>query len=228
MAQSILQASTRAVWDAGVYAVGRPEVGQLGWWMAAVLRCGPRAVLSHQCAGCLYGILEAAPALTVSVPPDVCRRAAGIVVHRRLLAEGMITEHDGIPVTTPVRTLVDLATKLDDRELEAAINKADAEDLIDPESLRAAIEPVVGTRGVPRLRRVLDRRTFTLTDSELERRFLPLVRRAGLRKPLTRQRLNGFTTEPRRNKRAIACATRRTSSRALRAVAARLTRRSQH
>jgi hypothetical protein len=43
----------------GVYAVGTPEVTQKGRWMAAVLACGPDAVLSDESAAGLYGIREA-------------------------------------------------------------------------------------------------------------------------------------------------------------------------
>jgi very-short-patch-repair endonuclease len=179
----------------GVYAVGRPQLDQRGLWMAAVLRCGPRAVLSHEAAGGLLSLLDDVTALTVSVPPDVHRRPEGIVVHRRILRAEDVTECDGIPVTAPARTLVDLAAKFTDRQVEAAVNRADAEDLVDPEALRAAIESLAGMPGVPRLRRVLDRRTFTLTDSELERYFLPIARRAGLGTPLTRQPVNGFRVD---------------------------------
>ena len=45
------------------------------------------------------------------------------------------------------------------------------------------------------MRELLSERTFRLTDSELERRFLGLVREAGLPMPLTRQRLNGFRVD---------------------------------
>src|SRR3982751_2134303 len=40
----------------GVYAVGRPELTQHGRWMAAVLACGPDALLSHESAAALWGI----------------------------------------------------------------------------------------------------------------------------------------------------------------------------
>jgi hypothetical protein len=96
------------------------------------------------------------------------------------------------PVTGPARTLVDLALRLGRAELEAAINAADRRELIDPESLRSALDELAGRPGVARLRGVLDRRTFVLTDSELERRFLPLARAAGLPPPRTQARLNGF------------------------------------
>lgn len=92
-------------------------------------------------------------------------------------------------------TLVDSASHLDDGPLERSVNEADRLDLIDPEALRAALDDYCGRRGVARLRRLLDRRTFRLTDSELERWFLPQVRRAGMPLPLTRQWLNGFKVD---------------------------------
>ena len=98
-------------------------------------------------------------------------------------------------MTTPARTLIDLATQLEDGPLEAAVNEADGLGLIDPERLRQIVDGRSGLRGVPALRRVIDRRTFSLTDSELERRFLRLVRRAGLPTPLTQQHLNGFRVD---------------------------------
>jgi very-short-patch-repair endonuclease len=103
--------------------------------------------------------------------------------------------HDGIPVTSPALTLVDLAARLQDGPLEAAVNEADKLNRIDTETLRAELDTYQGVAGVGRLRRLLDRRAFRLTDSELERLFLRLVRRAGLPEPLTQQRLNGFRVD---------------------------------
>ncbi len=92
-------------------------------------------------------------------------------------------------------TLIDLATRLDRAGIERMVNEADKRDLADPESLRSALGAYRGRRGVARLREVLDRRTFRLTDSELERRFLSLAGNAGLAPPQTRQRLNGFRVD---------------------------------
>jgi hypothetical protein len=98
-------------------------------------------------------------------------------------------------VTTPICTLVDLAAQLDPVPLEAAINEADKLGLTDPENLRAALDALGRRPGVRQVRELLDRRTFALTDSELERRFLPLVRAAGLPPPLTGVRVNGFKVD---------------------------------
>ena len=80
-------------------------------------------------------------------------------------------------------------------ELEAAVNEADKRGLVDPETLRSALGGLTGQPGVGVLRAVLDRRTFVLTDSELERRFLPIVRRAGLPLPVTGRYVNGFKVD---------------------------------
>lgn len=106
-----------------------------------------------------------------------------------------ITTRHGIPVTTPVQTLIDMALRLDRRGIERAINEADKYDLVHPPELREALEARVGEPGVARLREILDRRTFRLTKEELERRFLPLAAKAGLPVPLTGQWVNEFEVD---------------------------------
>ncbi len=96
----------------------------------------------------------------------------------------------------PIATLIDIAPTLTRDQLEAAINEADKRGLADPDQLRSALDEVVGRRpGAAHLRSTLDHRTFTLTDSQLERRFLPLARNAGLPLPETQQWVNGFKVD---------------------------------
>jgi very-short-patch-repair endonuclease len=190
----------------GVYAVGRPLLTMLGWWHGAVLACGDGTLLSHDSAAALWGIRhvksgnqgeQARPrAIHVSVSATRSPRRTGIRVHRRSdlsQSEGGVCQ--GIPVTTPARTLIDLATLHSSDELEAWVNTADKRALIDPETLRWEIEKRRGMHGAAALRAVLDRDTFRLTDSELERRFLRIVRQAGLRDPLTQQWVNGYRVD---------------------------------
>jgi very-short-patch-repair endonuclease len=177
--------------------------------MAAILSCGSEAVLSHNSAAALWEIgQEKGARVEISVRSASSKRRSGIVVHRRpSLCERDIGKYKGIPVTGVVQTLVDLAAgpggpdaggrgeAQGDARIERSISEADRLDLIDPEALRDALADHRGQPGVRRLQRILDRRTFRLTDSELERRFLALARGAGLPVPLTRQRLNGFTVD---------------------------------
>jgi very-short-patch-repair endonuclease len=181
----------------GVYAVGTPNLTRYGKWMAAVLSCGADAALSNESAAGLLGICrDRGGKIEVSVPVHVMRRPKGIVVHRRTRrGPWEVTLHEGIPVTSPACTLIDLAPCLSRRQLEAAINEADRRDLIDPESLRTTLERLAGRAGVAALRELLDRRTFRLTDSELERLLMPIARRVGLGTPETGVNVNGFDVD---------------------------------
>lgn len=180
-----------------VYAVGTPDVTFHGRLMGAVLTCGPDAVLSHRSAAALWEIMPpTAGPIDVSILARPLVRRRGIVVHRRVsVGRQDVTRHRCIPVTTPALTLIDVAPCLERPRLEAAINEADKCDLITPEQLRAAVDKHPGQPGTGILRAVLDRATFALTDSELERLFLPLAHRAGLPGLLTQQHVNGFRVD---------------------------------
>jgi very-short-patch-repair endonuclease len=181
----------------GVYAVGRPTLTQRGRWMAAVLACGDDAVLSHSSAAMLWRIREGPRSpIELSIPSQSHREGAGLRIHRRRsLQDRDLTTRHGIPVTSPVQTLIDIAPGMDKLGLERAINEADKYDLVHPPELRRELTVRAGEPGVPWLRTVLDRRTFRLTRAELERRFLPLARETGLPVPLTKQWVNGFEVD---------------------------------
>jgi hypothetical protein len=188
----IATARLHRLWP-GVYAVGRPEVSRLGMWMAATLACGKHAALSGPSAATLLGIRRDYPGvIEVSIPQQAVRRHPGIRVRRR--AELHPVKYRNIPVTTTVDTLVDLAATLDKGPLEAAVNQADKLDLIDPEALREKIGDI-RRPGAGELRKVLDRATFVYTDSDLERAFLPLARKAGMGKPHTQVNLGAGRTD---------------------------------
>ena len=93
---------------------------------------GEGAVLSHRSAAELWGIRPfRAGDIHVSVPLSAARSRSGIVVHRRsTLGPGDLVHRDRITVTGIVCTLIELATSLDRRELETAVNEADRLDLI--------------------------------------------------------------------------------------------------
>lgn len=178
----------------GVYAVGRPEVDRFGRWMAALLSCGQAALLSHRSAAALWGLLPDAAALEVVIPGNASRRRPGIRVHRRSgLAPPDRRVVNGIPVTDPISTLVDLASCVREWQLERAINGADRLDLIDPEALRVAIDSLSRRPGIGRLKRLLDRQT--LCDTGLERRFLSIVRSVNLPSPATQAWVNGYRVD---------------------------------
>lgn len=181
----------------GVYAVGRKAVTDHGRWMAAVLACGDGVVLSHTSAAALWRIgAEDHNVVELSLPSPSRKRRPGLRIHRRpsLGPRDFTTEFD-IPTTTPARTLIDLAPRLDRAGIERAVNEADKYNLLTPPALRRALEGYGGEPGVAILRTILDRRTFRLTKEELERRFLPLAAKAGLPVPVTGPKVNGFEVD---------------------------------
>src|SRR5680860_1075521 len=179
----------------GVYAVGRRGLPRFGELMAAVLACGDGAALSHESAAELWGIRRGSRQLEVTVPRERNPNPPGIRVHRRSIPATDATLYRVVPVTNPARTLVDIAHRLPAAQTERAVNEADKLDLIDPEALRNEIEAMSGCAGVPALRQILDRSTFTLTRSELERAFNPIARGAGLALPQTGVWVNGYEVD---------------------------------
>jgi very-short-patch-repair endonuclease len=183
--------------SSGIYAVGRPELTPYGRWMAAVLVCGDGAVLSHRSAAELWGIgREWEGRIDVSVRRECRIRRVGLKVRGRAALPGRsLVRRHGIPVTTPVQTLIDLATEPNPLRLERAVNEADKLDLVDPETLRNALDAYVGMPGVKTLRNLLDRHTFRLSDSDLEILFRPLALAAGFALPLSKHWVLGYETD---------------------------------
>jgi hypothetical protein len=181
----------------GVYTVGWPLTDRKQGWMAAVLICGEGTVLSHASAAALWGI---GPQGTGPVDVTIRRHSAVSrpEIRARIrprLPDRDITERYGIPVTTPVRTLIDRATELPANGVERMVNEADKRDLIDPEALRVELDDHAGEPGVRPLRTLLDRLTFRLSDTELEVLFRPIAAQAGLPVPLTKEMVNGFEVD---------------------------------
>jgi very-short-patch-repair endonuclease len=169
----------------GVYAVGHPNLTQEGKWMAAVLACGDTAALSHDSAAELWRLTRRKPTTPIHVSSlDGSRSRTGIEVHHP--KELNATTHEGVRVTTPAQTLIDIAHTWPQPELEQAIGEADLRRLV---GLRALQNGAIraGRRGAP-LRRVIERVTFRVTQSELEREFLRLLVRAGLPLPESQKR----------------------------------------
>jgi Protein of unknown function (DUF559) len=107
----------------GVYFVGHAELTPLARAEAAVLACGPRAALSHDSAAALYRLRRWPP--TPEISSAVQHKRSGIRTHQTTtLTRADVTTREGIRVTTPVRTLADIAPRLTDRQLTRAIHEA--------------------------------------------------------------------------------------------------------
>lgn len=141
----------------GVYKVGYRRISRKGRWMAAVLASGPGACLSHRSAARLWRLIPAAgERAEVTCPPDHRTRRRGIVAHEAVVVEDEWQVVDGIPVTSPFRTIFDLATCLTMRELERAWHEALVRGLTARVSLPMLLERYPGHRGNRNLRALLE------------------------------------------------------------------------
>ena len=163
---------------------------------AAVLVCGRRAALSHRSSTELYKMLPRAGGhIHVTVPGPVRREHEGIVVHATSSLEHYeVRERHGIPVTSPIRTLVDLAATATDQELEQAVAEAFALRLTTLPSLQRATTAYRGRRGIQRLRALLDAEPRH-TRSPPERILLRGIREAKLPEPETNVKLHGWEVD---------------------------------
>ncbi len=182
----------------GVYALGHRALTRQAHDLAAVLACGPGALLSHHSAAVAWGMLPATDEPRhVTVVGRPCRSKPGLTVHRvTALAPGDLTRRDGIPVTSPARALIDMAATVGPRELERAFDEGRVQRLLTPATLEAALSRYPHRRGATRLHALLDpRRGSTRSRSNLEERFLTLLRRARLPLPEMNVQLGPFNVD---------------------------------
>jgi len=153
--------------------------------MAAVLAAGEGAVLSHRSAARLWRLLPpAAEVIDVICPPDRIVRRKGIVNHSFRLEDDEWLVRDGIPVTSPFRTIFDLAAVAGRREVERAFHEAEAREVTDRVSLPRLLERYPGRRGSKNLRAMLEAgRPADITRNDFEEAFVALVDRYGLPRP---------------------------------------------
>ena len=175
----------------GVYLVGfsQPPAARA---MAALLACGPEAALSHSSAATIWEIRPAADGVIHVIHPGSARAHTGVRPHRMKLEPRDVTRRLGLRVTRPTRTLLDLASMLDARELARALEEAQVRRLVDTTELRELLARAGPRhRGSPALRNALSALDAapSLTRSEAERRLLELVRAARLPAPLTNVRV---------------------------------------
>jgi predicted transcriptional regulator of viral defense system len=168
----------------GVYAVGHAGPPLEGRWPAAVKACGSAAVLSHFSAAALWGIVEWAerhPEVTVDARAP--RRHPGVRVHRSsMLTVADVTRHRGIPVTSPGRTLLDLAATLEDTALRRAVRNAESLQRVNVRRLAELLARVGSGRGTRRLAGIVATGPAP-TRSELENVVLDLILGAEIERP---------------------------------------------
>jgi very-short-patch-repair endonuclease len=174
------------------YAVGHRQVPERGRLMAATLACGKGAVISHRSAGGLLGLLDEGPVvIDVIAPGDRGRHIDGLRLHLvrppRPEETGTV---DGIPCTSPARTLVDLAGVVGEWTLRSAFERAARRESLDIPAIERAVDP--GRRGMKALLKLIDEwrgaapllKTRGRLKSPLEAKVLPLLVGRDLPPPL--------------------------------------------
>jgi very-short-patch-repair endonuclease len=180
----------------GIYAAGRPELSIQGRWMAAVLAGGSGARLGGQSMAEHLGYRpHLGGPIEIVVPERTWRRVGGLRILRSDVPAAHFLDYKGIPGVSVVVSLVQIARRLSLGELERAINQADSKDLITPHALRDALDGLGRMRGVRKVRETLDRKTWAMSRSELERRFRPIAKRVGLPPPETCVMHNGWEVD---------------------------------
>jgi hypothetical protein len=162
--------------------------------MCSVLGAGDGAAISHRAAALLWELdgIDGRP-IELTVPPG--RRYRRAMVHESFhLCRADITEQRGIPVTKPIPTLLDLGAVLDDDALECAYESALRRGYTTDD---VTLRRLDGRRGSTAVRRVLARRGIgnTPTESDLETRFVQIVRRAGLPVPQRQVAIDRFRVD---------------------------------
>lgn len=170
--------------SAGVYAVGHLPTLPQDRAFGALLACGPTAVLSHSTAATVWGIFK-----RWGMPFDVTvankRTRKGIRVHRARLQRSDIRTQIGLRVTSPARTLLDVAPRLSAKARRRAVNDLRRPGHLRMHELDDVIRRFPCSPGAGLLRPLLDVPRGGPTRSELEDRFLAFAERFGLPRPET-------------------------------------------
>jgi len=182
-----IEAGTLMPVHRGVYAVGYRALDRRGLWHAALLATGPSAAVSHGDTAAIWKFARPTRGPVAITVPGSSGRAArrGIDLHRAPLPPEEVVVRDGLRVTSPARTLLDLAAVLTARELERAIDEAHFLSRVSSRTLAETLTRNRGRPGAAPLRRALATHEVgsTRTETGLEERFLMLLRGAGLPEP---------------------------------------------
>ena len=170
----------------GVYAAGHRAPNGRASSMAAVLACGPRALLGYRSAGALRSLRRSALGYVEVATPTRRRGIAGVRPYFVPRLEPQDRDVvDGIPCASVALTLLQLAAVVPRRQLERACDEAEVQRLFDLTAINEALTRFEGCRGVAQLRAVLGEHAIgtTLTRPGLEELTLAVFDRAGIPRP---------------------------------------------
>lgn len=140
--------------------------------MAALLWAGPDAVASHETAAALWGMTGAAPELHVTAPRRLTSPPCGVQAHVATLAKRDRGKLRAVAVTSPARTLLDVASRCGGDSLLTLVERSVIDGIVSPDQLRDVVGRNPGRRGSRRLRQALG----SAASSALERRVEAILR----------------------------------------------------
>jgi hypothetical protein len=193
-----VQAGTLHRVHRGVYAVGHAKLSDKGRYMAAVLAAGEGAALAGLSAATLWRAWRrAVPEIHVLAPGRPRRRTGLRVQGARHLDARDVTVHDGIPVTTIARTLVDLTDILTAPQIANVIHEAAFRRRFNAHATRAALARANGRPNLARLEKALamNEAGSAGTKSDLEDRFVALIQSARLPEPAINEPVDGIEVD---------------------------------
>lgn len=173
----------------GVYAVGHEALSPNATARAALFAVGEGGLQSHRSARAEWGLGKRPPTPELTVVGRRPRSPHGVTIHYvPYLRSSDIRSRNGLALTAPARTILDLAAVEPIEAVELALAEAQVRGLVRPADIRAAAARATSRRGVAALLAVLD--TVAPTRSELERAMLRIIRAAQLPEPLVNARLD--------------------------------------
>jgi very-short-patch-repair endonuclease len=181
----------------GVYLIGPAPPTLPARARAAVFSCGEGSVLSHRTAAALWGLLPAGEVLHVSVAGRNPGLRRGVTVHRVIeLPSDEVTARSDLPLTTPARTICDLAATEPLRDVESALAEARIHRLATDRQIGAVIARAPTRPGAPVIRSLLEAEDDSgYTRSKAERLLRDLISKANLERPLFNEPLLGYVVD---------------------------------
>jgi very-short-patch-repair endonuclease len=181
----------------GVYAVGHEALTRRGRAIAALLAAPAGAVLSHRTAAVIWGLLEddlARPDVTVAHSSSRSRSTLAVHGTQHLPRPDRRT-HLHLPITSPLRTLIDLAEVTANATLGTATREARVRGLVTDAQLRRSTTTHFGRHGIARLLAVMEAPEGLPTRSGAERELLRLIAAAGLPRPEASYAIGPYTVD---------------------------------
>lgn len=178
----------------GVYCAGHWAAAPLAAQFAAFLFCGPDSTVARRAALTAWRLIDRDPqTVDLIAPSRRCEGTAEIEVHVGRIPRRLTRRVNGLPVTSPALTILDVAIELEPVELDLVIGKARSRNLVRPSHFHELRSWQPRRRGWKALGPLVERQG--VSRSIAESHALGLVAEAGLGELRRNVRLHGFEVD---------------------------------